>query len=148
MEVWKIIFFLNGWFVGSMLIFQGVDFSQIVFFCLSFQMTFFVGGFCHCLLVATQLFDYFYADPEMKWSNSTSICFGWVVQTPARLDSSQFLTLKKAIEILHSRSFTVHLSKMIWKTTLSLWVLAKFSGENCEDSREQIFHLLLFRERY
>ena len=26
MEVWKIIFlFLNGWFVGSMLIFQGVD---------------------------------------------------------------------------------------------------------------------------
>ena len=24
MEVWKIISFLNGWFVGSMLIFQGV----------------------------------------------------------------------------------------------------------------------------
>ena len=29
LEVWKIMSFLNGWFVGSMLIFQGVYTSEV-----------------------------------------------------------------------------------------------------------------------
>ena len=53
MEVWKIISFINGWFVGSMLIFQGVvvvnwcpekSFTEIPLRSTSLSLVFFWGG--------------------------------------------------------------------------------------------------------
>ena len=89
-------------------------FLKCVFFCLSFQVTFFVGGFYHCLVVATQLFCHFYADPEMKWSNSTSICFGWVVQI-----HHMFNVEKSHWNVILPKFHSSPLKNDNWKTSLS-----------------------------
>ena len=115
MEVWKIIFlFINGWFVGSILIFQGVCFEGI-------KQT-------------TQMYDYLQPNVWLFWIGNIKtrwwfqICF---IFTPLFGEDEPILTnISKGLVQPPTRKVVCEIKKIRW-FSLKFWILyIHFFGKN------------------